>query len=72
MSSDGTNSSTPRHTPSSDSEDETITQEGQELRVITALPGAHPQQSEPLSLLAESQRLQREMLRVEMVCSKFD
>ncbi|VDL57821.1 unnamed protein product [Hymenolepis diminuta] len=66
MSSDGTNSSTPRHTPSSDSEDETITQEGQELRVITTLPGTHPQQPEPVSLLAESQRLQREMLRVEL------
>ncbi|VDO05678.1 unnamed protein product [Rodentolepis nana] len=66
MSSNGTNSSTPRHTPSSGSEEETVTQEVQEENVVITLPSALPQHSEPLSLLAETQRLQREMLRVEM------
>nr|CDS29247.1 Rootletin [Hymenolepis microstoma] len=66
MSSNGTNSSTPRHTPSSGSEEETVTHEEQDRNVITTHPSVRPQQPEPLSLLAESQRLQREMLRVEM------
>lgn len=73
MSSNGTNSTTPRRTPTSGTEEEeTLTHAGHELRVITTFPGSRQQQVEPLSLLAESQRLQREMLRVELVRLKFD
>lgn len=71
MSSSGTNSGTPRHTSSIGSDaGEASMQEEQELKAISTQP-AIPQNPEPLSLLAESQRLQREMLRIEMVCLKF-
>lgn len=71
MSASETSNGTPRQTLTTEEElGENFTLKGhaiQETKVTDNRTISPPNNPEPLSLLVESQRLQREMLRVEMV-----